>query len=158
MPRTYLDSSAIVKRYSKEEGSPAVHALFRGAYVGRVNLAMSEWNVGEVLGVLQRKARESGQLKDYTRQKQRMHGEVSTLSRLGFLDAAPVSSKLLRECWSVQERHSLYIADALQVVTAREQACDHFVTADEELFQAAKAEGLHAFHTGRDRARIAKLV
>ena len=158
MPRVYLDSSAIVKRYSKEEGSPAVHAVFRSAYVGRLNLVLSEWNVGEVLGVLQRKARESGQTKDFTRLKQRMHGEVATLSRLGFLDAAPVSSKLLRECWPIQERRFLYIADALQIATAVEEACDHFVTGDADLHQAAKAEGLRGLHTGRDRVRIQKLA
>jgi predicted nucleic acid-binding protein len=158
VPKSYLDSSAIVKRYSKEEGGPAVHALFRAADVGRMNLILSEWNVEEVLGVLQRKARESGQAKDFTRQKQRMHGEVATLSRLSSLEAAPASSKLLRECCPIQERRFLYVADALQIATSEEQACDHFVTGDEDLFQAAKAEGLRALHTVRDRVRIEKLA
>jgi predicted nucleic acid-binding protein len=57
VPRFYLDSSAMVKRYSREPGTAGVVAVYRSAYVGRSVLCFSEWNVGEALGVLQRKAR-----------------------------------------------------------------------------------------------------
>lgn len=158
MPRFYLDSSALVKRYSREPGTAGVVAVYRSAYVGRSTLCFSEWNIGEALGVLQRKARISSRPRAYATRKNRLHGEVATLSRLGSLEVAVVSSRLLRESWRVLERHQIYVADALQIVTAREQACDHFVTGDDDLGAAAGAEGLAALDPVRDLARIRQLV
>ena len=158
MARIYLDSSAVVTRYSKEEGTSAVRALFRGAHLGRTTLCASEWNVGEVLGVLQRKARKSGQLKDFVRQRARMHAEVSTLTRLGFLDLVPVTSQLLRESWVVLEKRLLYAADALQIATARGRDCDHFVTGDADLHDAAVHEGLMSHHLASHQAAIRELA
>ena len=158
MPRFYLDSSAMVKRYSREPGTAGVVAVYRSAYLGRSILCFSEWNVGETLGVLQRKARISSRPRAYSTRKNRLHGEVATLSRLGSLEVAVVSSRLLRDSWPVLERHRLYVADALQIVTARAQACDHFVTGDDALGAAAGAEGLAALDPVRDLARIRQLV
>jgi predicted nucleic acid-binding protein len=50
------------------------------------------------------------------------------------------------------------VADALQIVTARARACDHFVTRDDDLGAAAGAEGLAALDPVRDLARIRQLV
>lgn len=158
MPRFYLDSSAIVKRYSREAGTTGVVVVYRSAYDGRSTLCFSEWNIGEVLGVLQRKARISSRPRAYASRKNRLHGEVATLSRLGSLEVAVVSSRALRESWSVLEQHQLYVADALQIVTARTQACDHFVTGDGNLRATAGVEGLDALDPARDLARIRKLA
>lgn len=158
MPRFYLDSSAIVKRYSREAGTAGVVAVYRSAYGGRSTLCFSEWNIGEALGVLQRKARISSRPRAYATRKNRLHGEVATLSRLGSLEVAVVSSRALRDSWPVLERHQLYVADALQIVTARAQTCDHFVTGDGNLRAAAGAEGLDALDPVRDLARIRQLV
>lgn len=158
MPRFYLDSSAIVKRYAREAGTAGVVAIYRSAYAGHSTLCFSEWNIGEVLGVLQRKARLSSRLRAYATRKNRLHGEVATLSRLGSLDVALVSSRLLRDSWPVLERHHLYVADALQIVTARAQGCDHLVSGDGDLRVAAGAEGLTALDPGQDLERIRQLV
>jgi predicted nucleic acid-binding protein len=48
---TYLDTSAIVKRYILERGSDEVAALYSRAWGGDVKLSFSLWNVGEALGV-----------------------------------------------------------------------------------------------------------
>lgn len=158
MARIYLDSSAVISRYSKEEGTAAVRMLFRGAHLGRTSLCVSEWNIGEVLGVLQRKARKSGQPKDFVKQRSRLHAEVSTLTRLGFLDLVPVTSVLLRESWVVQEKRLLFVADALQIATARGRACEHFVTGDADLHEAAIQEGLLSHHLAADPSGIRKLA
>ncbi|MEM3547313.1 MAG: type II toxin-antitoxin system VapC family toxin [Candidatus Bathyarchaeia archaeon] len=50
----YLDSSAIVKRYIEEAGTDKVRELYVKTYTGDVKLAFSTWNIGEVLGVLDR--------------------------------------------------------------------------------------------------------
>lgn len=158
MPRFYLDSSAIVKRYSHEPGTAGIVSVYRSAYVGHSTLCFSEWNVGEVLGVLQRKARLSSRPRAYASRKNRLHGEVATLSRLGSLEVAVVGSRVLRDSWPVLERHELYVADALQIVTAKTQACDHFVTGDDNLGVAAGEEGLDALDPVRDLAKIRKIV
>lgn len=69
-----------------------------------------------------------------------------------------MSSRALRDSWPVLERQRLCVADALQIVTAKAQACDHFVTGDGNLRQAAGAEGLDALDPVRDLARIRQLV
>lgn len=158
MPRVYLDSSAIVKRYSRESGTAGIVALYRSAYAGHTTLCFSEWNVGEVLGVLQRKARLASRPRAYAGRKGRLHGELATLARLRFLEIAAVGSRLLRDSWSVMERHGMYVADALQIVTARDQACDHFVSGDGDLRAAAGAEGLDALDPVADIARIRQIA
>lgn len=153
-----MDSSAIVKRYSREAGTAVVRDLYRSAYTGRHTLCTSEWNVGEVLGVLQRKARESGRPRGFTRQRGRLHGEIATLSRLQALDVAAVSSRLLRDSWPILERHLLYVADALQIATARAQACDCLITADRDLREAGMAEGLRSLHVTHDQRAVEQLL
>ncbi|RLI84796.1 MAG: PIN domain nuclease, partial [Archaeoglobales archaeon] len=54
MKRVYLDSSAIVKRYIKERGTEVVDLVFDNAELGNVKIFFSIWNIGEVLGVLDR--------------------------------------------------------------------------------------------------------
>lgn len=50
MPRLYLDSSAIVKRYVVEPGTEVVDEVFERAEAREVFVVFSVWNVGEVLG------------------------------------------------------------------------------------------------------------
>jgi uncharacterized protein len=158
VPRFYLDSSAITKRYSREEGTAGVVEVYRSAYAGRSTLCFSEWNIGEVLGVLQRKARLASRPRAYATQKGRLHGEVATLTRLRSLELAAVGSRLLRESWPVAERHLLYEADALQVVTAQAMRCDYLLSGDGNLRRAADAERIRALDPAADGARIRQLV
>ncbi|HDI86691.1 MAG TPA: PIN domain nuclease, partial [Candidatus Korarchaeota archaeon] len=53
----YLDSSACIRRYVLEEGSEEARKAYIRAYSGEVTLSMSIWNVGEVLGALDRALR-----------------------------------------------------------------------------------------------------
>ncbi|RLG52180.1 MAG: PIN domain nuclease, partial [Thermoproteota archaeon] len=53
----YLDSSVILKRYVREAGSEMVRGLYLKAYSGEATIAYSMWNIGEVLGALDRAAR-----------------------------------------------------------------------------------------------------
>jgi predicted nucleic acid-binding protein len=48
----YLDTSAIIKRYVREPGSELVNEVYEKALSGNVTLSFSVWNVGEVLGAL----------------------------------------------------------------------------------------------------------
>jgi predicted nucleic acid-binding protein len=51
MPDAYLDSSALVKRYIQEPGTPAVDIVFDRASTGAMVIATSIWNLGEAFGV-----------------------------------------------------------------------------------------------------------
>ncbi len=51
VPISYLDSSAIVKRYLREAGSDIVKELYMGAYNGELAVAFSIFNIGEALSV-----------------------------------------------------------------------------------------------------------
>jgi len=50
--RVYMDSSAITKRYVKEEGTETAQEIYSMAENGSLMLIHSIWNIGEVLGVL----------------------------------------------------------------------------------------------------------
>ncbi len=158
MPRLYLDSSAILKRYLRETGSASVGAVYRAAALGQLTLCFSEWNIGEVLGVMQRKTRLASRPKLFAKGKQALHGETSSLSRMGFLEVAAVSSRFLRSSWRLLEKHQLYVGDALQIATSISQRCDAFLTADTRLLGAASQEGIAAYNVESDRAAITALV
>ncbi|NJE02981.1 type II toxin-antitoxin system VapC family toxin [Thermococcus sp. MV11] len=141
----YLDSSAILKRYLNEEGSDVVRKAFRDAYRGEVKLAFSFWNVGEVLGVFDKKLRR-GELseEDFNFLKKGFLAEVKRFTRLGVLEVVPVHSLLLADAWELIERHHLYQADALQIVSAKYVEAESFYTADRRLHEAAVKEGLNS--------------
>ena len=57
MLKLYLDTSAIVKRYVAEPGTETVDAIFDKAETGELTIALSLWNIGETLGVLDERRR-----------------------------------------------------------------------------------------------------
>ncbi len=143
----YLDSSALVKRYVEEEGSDIVRDVYRKAYSGDTVLALSAWNIGEVLGVLD-KYRKRGWLaeKDYAKALRSFAGETARLLRLGIMRVVPVRASLLVASWSIVLKHHLYQADALQVVTAKHVGSEIFLTGDKRLSEVASSEGLKAVY------------
>lgn len=141
----YLDSSAIVKRYVKEPGSEYVRKLYLKAYAGDMVISYSLWNVGEVLGVLDR-ARRLGRLdgEAYSRARLRFLVETRRMAKLGIAVIVPVRSRLLRDSWRLVERYHIYQADALQIATAKLVRSEQFVTGDKDLYRVAVEEGLNA--------------
>ena len=144
-----MDSSAIVKRYVREKGGEHVRRLYLAAYAGEVKLAFSIWNVGEVLGALDR-ARRRGLLSDdaYTTARRRFMAETRRMVRLGALLVVPLSGRVVAESWRLIEKYHIYQADAVQLVSAKKVACKEFVTGDKELHQAALSEGLRSVCIG----------
>ncbi|WP_243671316.1 type II toxin-antitoxin system VapC family toxin [Vulcanisaeta sp. JCM 16161] len=145
----YLDSSAIVKRYISEPGSDYVKSIYLSSYTGNIKLAFNIWNVGEVLGVIDR-ARMRKLITDdeYRIAKLRFLRETLRLSRLGILTLIPIKFPILRDAWAMIEKHHIYQADAIQVVSARFVNADEVVTADERLYQVLIDEGLKARYLG----------
>lgn len=139
----YLDSSAIVKRYVEEKGSGTVRRVYASAYSGDVILALSAWNVGEVLGVLDKYQRR-GWLSEgsYARALRAFAGETSRLIKLGAMKLVPIRAAILIASWSLALKYHVYQADALQIASARHAKADAFYTGDRELADIASSEGL----------------
>jgi predicted nucleic acid-binding protein len=146
--KVYLDSSSLVKRYVKEPGSNIAREVYLKAYSGELTITFNSWNIGEVLGAFD-KAHVRGILssKNYSAAKSKFLLETRRLARLGVLRLIPVRFRLLIESWRLLEKHHLYQADALQIVSAKVVNATEFFTSDKRVYEAAKIEGLNAVLT-----------
>ncbi len=142
----YLDTSALVKRYVEEPGSDAVDRVFRDAYRGVGVLSFSYWNLAEAAVVFDRYSRTLRL--DPRRLVRDMLRESVTLSRLRRLLIVSVSPAILRSSIELVLRYHIYVADALQVASARSVGSSTLVTGDRELAKVAEAEGLRALYVG----------
>ncbi|MCE4599243.1 MAG: type II toxin-antitoxin system VapC family toxin [Desulfurococcales archaeon] len=141
----YLDSSAIVKRYIREPGSDIVRELYLKAYSGEIKLSYSVWNIGEVLGALDR-ARGIGRIDNevYSIVKRRFLLETRRMLKLGLALMVPLKMRILRESWSLIEKHHVYEADAVQIASARYVNASQFLTGDRRLHEVAVKEKLNS--------------
>ena len=140
---TYLDSSAIVKRYLEEGGTPEVSTRFKQAYSGDVRLSFSIWNVGEVLGALDKAVRlKRMKRKEHELTRTRFLLELQRMVRLKIADAIPLRPRMLLDSWRIVEEYHVYEADALQVATAKHVAASEFLTGDMRLHEVASSSGL----------------
>jgi len=142
----YLDTSAIVKRYVEEEGSDAVDEVYRDAYRGVKVIAFSNWNLAEAAVVFDKYSKRMGL---NTREvMRRMLRETATLSRLHRLFIIGVSPSLLSASIGLVLRYHIYVADALQIVSAKKFNSSLMVTADKRLVSVAESEGLECLYVG----------
>lgn len=145
----YLDSSAILKRYVSEDGSEVVSETYEDALAGEYKIAFSAWNIGEVLGVLDRYHRRGWLVEeDYKAARTQFIGETLRFLRLGLVKIIPVKTRLLISSWSLVEKYHMYQADALQVVSAKYMRAQKFLTGDRRLAKIAADEGLKSIYLG----------
>jgi predicted nucleic acid-binding protein len=157
--RVLLDANAVLKRYVAEPGSDAVEAVYRAADAGTAQLVYSLWTLGECLGVLDRLERQ-GRLPPGGLRKGRraLTGESARLARLGVLTITPLGARLVRKAWTLLLRHHLYQADALQIASAVQHKVDLLLTSDQQVAEAARAEGLRVVDPETDGAEIARAL
>lgn len=137
----YLDTSALVKRYLEEKGSSRVDELFSKAYAGSALLATSYWNIGEAVVVFNKYERRLG-ISARTLLAL-MAREARTLVRMQGLRLVPVSTSIIRDSINIILNYHIYLADAIQLVSARRAGCNVLVTADRELARVAEGEGVN---------------
>lgn len=142
----YLDTSALVKRYVEEAGSEVVDSIYECAYKGVKTLSFSYWNIAEAVVVFDKYARKLGL--DAGRVVRDMLGEFMTLSRLHRLVVVSVSPSILRSSIELVLKHHIYVADALQIASAKKVNSSIVVTGDKELASIAEAEGLKTLYVG----------
>ena len=158
MVDVYLDSSALVKRYVQEPGTPAVDSIFDRASQGGATIATSLWNLGEALGVLDyRRERRLLTEPDFHLAVQNLASEIVRLMRSGAMQVHPVRASLLVEAWTVVLAQHLYEADALQISTCNSSKSRALITSDERLRKASLALGLKAFDPEKQQDEIEEL-
>ncbi len=145
----YLDTSAIVKRYIVEDGSNIVNKLYEEALNGDLALSFSLWNIGEVLGVFDKYYRRGWiSEEEYKHVQLLFKAETRRLIKLKVLHIVPVKSRLLVKTWCLITKHHIYVADALQIVSARTVGADKLVTGDKKLYDVSILEDLDALYVG----------
>ncbi len=154
----YLDSSAVVKRYQVESGTEAVDGLYHRAEAGDLQLAFSQWTVGEVLGAFARSQRR-GMItqREMETASWSFIRETLKLRGLRALRLFPVRGDLLALAVPLLFRHGLGQDDALQIASSRALAAVALISADHALLTAARLEGLPAIDPTADRQGIEAL-
>jgi predicted nucleic acid-binding protein len=143
MPRSFLDTSALVKRYHIETGTPIVDSIFASGDAVQV----SRLAVVELTSALALKVRTSeisaGQM---SLALQRFHSDVSqgTLQIMRILARHYRDSERLLVSYGTKQQlrtlDALQLAVALDLWTAKQT--DQFVCADFAMMDIAKAERL----------------
>lgn len=133
----YLDTSALVKRYYAEKGSPWVHRLFQSQNI----LVTSKVAYAELMAALARKRREK-ELKEAD------FGQAVASFQQEWREfvVVEVTEAVFADLLSLVKRHPLRGFDAIHLCTAlwfgkRIKAAVTFVAADHNLLEAAEAEG-----------------
>lgn len=145
MKLAYLDSNSIVKRYIEEKGSQVVDVIYEKAEAEKLRFAFSIWNAGEVLGVFNKHLSRGLLSEDaFKTALSDFLSESIKMTRLGSLQILPITTKTLIESWLLILKHHLYMADALQVSASKEVGCNLLLSADDQLIQVAKKEGIDA--------------
>jgi predicted nucleic acid-binding protein len=122
-------------------------------------MAFSIWNVGEVLGVLDRyRARRLLSQQQFETSCRNLVLESMKMLKLGSLIIHPITSDILVESWVVALDAHIYQADALQITSARSLASDLFLSADLSLLKAAISGELRAFSVESEADKIAKAL
>jgi predicted nucleic acid-binding protein len=131
--RTYLDSSALAKRYIREDGSDRVEQALSKATEAAVSL-IGPPEILSALCRLQRQASISGS--QYRDAKKALFRDIEDMSVCSI--TIPVV------LWAVDllEKHPLRTLDALHVACALEWRADLFVSSDRRQISAAKESGL----------------
>lgn len=140
--KVYLDSSALVKRYVREEGTEAVDSFFREAEEGSAVIYFSAWNLGEVAGVFVKYAR-NGRV-DERKAYGYFLNETARLRKPNALEIVPVTLSLISKSAEYVFKHHIYIADAIQLASSIDANCDQLVTSDNRLHRVANSEGLRS--------------
>jgi predicted nucleic acid-binding protein len=137
MSSHYLDTSALVKQYRIEQGTPRVQTLFEDK---ESPLYISELALVEAASAFQRLKRR-GEITEEAMKDALEKFDNDALTRLNIID---VKHELIEQAKSLVLQHDLRTLDALQLATAlslKDQP-PVFVAADDRLLEAAQPNGL----------------
>lgn len=141
----YFDSSALLKRYLNEPGTPRVFELTRTTS-GNLIFISSLTNV-EIVAALKRNGKQGGTLTDSAAQQAIDEFRQDVALQYSLIELTPA---MMVHATDLAETHALRGADAVQLAAALEAdryaresgLALTFVSSDIELLKAARKEGL----------------
>jgi len=142
-----------------EPGTPFVdHVFSRAKEKRQVGIVFSAWNIGELLGTLDRR-HEQSRLSDaeFSSAVQNFSNETLEMTQQGSIRITPVTGKLLTASWQIITKEHIYQADALQIASCKDEACDFLVSADHQLLGAAKKQKINSLDPDKDEKKLISL-
>ena len=139
-----------------EPGTPSVDHVFNRAKEKRqVGIVFSSWNIGEFLGTLDRR-HEQNRLSDaeFSSAIQNFSDETLEMAQQGSIRIMPITGKLLTASWQIIAKEHLYQADALQIASCKDEACEFLLSADHQLLGAAKKQRIEGFDPEKDEKKL----
>lgn len=138
----FLDTSAWVKRYVVEKGTQEMDELFDLVSSGEGSLYSSLWNVGECLGVFDKRKNRGDLSPDkFKKTIEKFFRETIDLVERRHLELSPISGEALIGCWGTVLDDHIYQADALQLEAMGNWACEILLTGDKRLAEVATEKG-----------------
>ncbi len=147
----YFDTSALVKRYARENGTPLINFLF--AQVPLERLMCSMISVGEIFSVLVRKKNDN-RITVPMFQQAIVDYRVEVVSLISPFVVTSVDDNLILDSIDLIEIHNINSNDALVLRSALDTNADLsvsqdnivFIASDERIIRAAKDENLAVFN------------
>jgi len=147
MERIFLDSSAYVKAFSREEGTDTIEKLLTLCEGGEIELVISCWAINETISAIDRKFRR-GEISKRERDTiiATVLERTDELARRGVLILVPVTQEMVTNSIRYIVGRHLSAGDALQLQTAITALCTTLIAADKHLIKAAKQEGIPSYN------------
>ena len=147
MVRIYLDSSAYIKEFSSEKGSEAVEKIFEIYSRGKIDIATSQWTIGESIAAIDRKQRR-GEITDEEMRDNiaSVLGRSYELAQNEKFNIVPVRPELVTASLKYVTAHHVSADDALHLFSDIVSLSEIFVAADAHLVNAAKKEGFESYN------------
>jgi predicted nucleic acid-binding protein len=139
-----------------EPGTPSIDHVFSVAKEkGQVRIVFSAWNIGELLGTLDRRhAQNRLSDTDYSSAVRNFSEETLEMARHGSIRIMAITGKLMTASWKILVREHIYQADALQIASFKEEACDILLSADRQLLAAAQKQRIEGFNPESDEKKL----
>jgi hypothetical protein len=125
-----------------ERDSDRIDELFESALKEELTIVISYWNVAEAAVVFDKFGRRVGNRKEALSLTTKMLNEMDLLNRSQSIVVEEVSQSALKDSITLVLKHRIYVADALQIATAKISSAEVFFTADRQLGAIAEKEGL----------------
>ena len=138
----YFDTSALVKRFVQEKGSPVVQSLFKSA----AGIATAKIAYAEIFAGLSRKLRERSVSKaQYSTACRQFESEWHAYVRIELQDDILALARDLIQRHPLRGFDAVHLASALRLKAAIAEEM-RFVAADKNLLKAAQSEMLDAIN------------
>lgn len=79
------------------------------------------------------------------------------MAQQGSIRIMPITGKILTASWQIITREHIYQADALQIASCKDEACDILLSADHQLLGAAKKQRIECFDPEKDEKKLISL-